>query len=58
MMNPRLIHSSDLHTGKVFRFLDNTSVGLLQDARLRTITRLGELAVVHGARQILVAGDV
>ena len=33
-------------------------MGLLQEARLAAITRLGELAVEHGAGHILVAGDV
>lgn len=57
-MTVRLIHSSDWQIGKVFRFLDSTSMGLLQEARLEVITRLGELAKEHGARHILVAGDV
>jgi DNA repair exonuclease SbcCD nuclease subunit len=54
----KLIHTSDWQIGKVFRFLDNANMGLLQDARLRAITRLGELAGVHEARHVLVAGDV
>lgn len=33
-------------------------MGLLQEARLAAITRLGEVAVEHGAGHILVAGDV
>jgi DNA repair exonuclease SbcCD nuclease subunit len=33
-------------------------MGLLQEARLGAITRLGELARAHGAERILVAGDV
>ena len=57
-MGVRLIHSSDWQIGKVFRFLDTPNMGLLQEARLRTVTRLGELAKEHGARHILVAGDV
>jgi DNA repair exonuclease SbcCD nuclease subunit len=57
-MTIRLIHSSDWQIGKVFRFLDNANMGLLQEARLRAITRLGELAAAHDARHILVAGDV
>lgn len=54
----RLIHTSDWQIGKVFRFVDSATMGLLQEARLAAITRLGELAVEHGARHILVAGDV
>lgn len=57
-MTVRIIHSSDWQIGKVFRFVDNASMGLLQEARLRAITRLGELAGAHGARNVLVAGDV
>ena len=33
-------------------------MGLLQEARLSAITRLGELAVEHGAGHVLVVGDV
>ncbi|WP_367197734.1 exonuclease SbcCD subunit D [Amorphus sp. 3PC139-8] len=57
-MTLRLIHTSDWQIGKVFRFVDNATMGLLQDARLRAITRLGELAGERGAQHILVAGDV
>ena len=57
-MTVKLIHTSDWQIGKVFRFLDNAAMGLLQEARLRAITRLGELAGVHGAAHVLVAGDV
>jgi DNA repair exonuclease SbcCD nuclease subunit len=57
-MSLKLLHSSDWQIGKVFRFVDNTTMGLLQEARLAAITRLGELAVEHGAGHILVAGDV
>ena len=57
-MTLRLIHTSDWQIGKVFRFVDNATMGLLQEARLRAITCLGELAGEKGARHILVAGDV
>ena len=57
-MKVRIIHTSDLQIGKVFRFVDDATMGLLQDARLKAITRLGELAVKHDVRHILVAGDV
>ena len=56
-MTLRLIHTSDWQIGKVFRFVDNATMGLLQEARLRAITCLGELAGQHDARHILVAGD-
>ncbi len=57
-MRLRFIHSSDWQIGKVYRFVDDGTMGLLQEARLAAITRLGELAVEHGAGHILVAGDV
>ena len=57
-MTIKLIHTSDWQIGKVFRFVDSATMGLLQEARLRAITRLGELAGTHGAAHVLVAGDV
>jgi DNA repair exonuclease SbcCD nuclease subunit len=57
-MTIRLIHTSDWQIGKVFRFVDNPTMGLLQEARLSAVTRLGELARAHGAGHVLVAGDV
>ena len=57
-MTTKLIHTSDWQIGKVFRFVDNATMGLLQEARLRAITRIGELAREHGARHVVVAGDV
>ena len=57
-MTLRLLHSSDWQIGKVFRFVDDGTMGLLQEARLTSISRLGEQAVMHGASHVLVAGDV
>lgn len=57
-MSLRFIHTSDWQIGKVFRFVDDGTMGLLQEARLAAITRLGEQAVKHGAGHVLVAGDV
>lgn len=54
----RFIHTSDWHIGKVFRFVNETRMGVLQAARLDAVTRLGELATEHGAGHVLVAGDV
>ena len=54
----KLIHTSDWQIGKVFRFVDNATMGILQDARLQAIAKLGDYAITHGARHILVAGDV
>ncbi len=57
-MKIKIIHTSDWQIGKVFRFVDNQTMGLLQDARLNAITRLGEFAEENDVRHILVAGDV
>ena len=57
-MGVKIIHTSDWQIGKVFRYVDEANMGLLQDARLKVITHLGELAEKHGASHILVAGDV
>jgi DNA repair exonuclease SbcCD nuclease subunit len=57
-LTTKLIHTSDWQIGKVFRFVDNATMGLLQEARLRAVTRIGELAREHGAEHVLVAGDV
>ena len=57
-MTIKLIHTSDWQIGKVFRFLDSAGMGLLQEARLQAIKRLGELATTHEATHVLVAGDV
>jgi len=54
----RFLHTSDWQIGKVYRFVDDGTMGLLQEARLAAITRLGELAGDHGACHVLVAGDV
>ncbi|WP_158586677.1 metallophosphoesterase family protein [Henriciella mobilis] len=53
-----IIHTSDWQIGKVFRFVDDGTMGLLQEARLSAITRLGELALEHGAPHVVVAGDI
>lgn len=57
-MNIKIIHTSDWQIGKVFRYVDDATMGLLQNARLEAITRLGELAEEHDAGHILVAGDI
>ena len=54
----RFIHTADWQIGKVFRFVDDAVMGGLQLARLNAITRIGELALEHHARHVLVAGDV
>jgi DNA repair exonuclease SbcCD nuclease subunit len=54
----RFIHTADWQIGKVFRFLDDATVGVLQEARLEAISRIGRLALEHGAPTVLVAGDI
>ena len=53
----RFIHTADWQIGKVFRFVDDTAMGGLQLARLEAITRIGNLALEHDVRHVLVAGD-
>jgi DNA repair exonuclease SbcCD nuclease subunit len=54
----RLIHTADWQIGKVFRFVDQATMGVLQEARLDAIGAIGRLAQQHGAPIVLVAGDV
>ena len=54
----RLIHTADWQIGKVFRFVDQATMGVLQEARLEAISTLGRLALEHGAPTVLVAGDI
>jgi DNA repair exonuclease SbcCD nuclease subunit len=54
----RLIHTADWQIGKVFRFVDDATMSLLQEARLEAIATIGGLARAHGAGTVLVAGDL
>jgi DNA repair exonuclease SbcCD nuclease subunit len=54
----RLIHTADWQIGKVFRFVDDATMSLLQQARLEAIGTIGSLAQAHGAETVLVAGDL
>jgi Calcineurin-like phosphoesterase len=54
----RLIHTADWQIGKVFRFVDDATMSLLQEARLEAIATIGGLAQAHGALTVLVAGDL
>ena len=56
--NIRFLHTSDWQIGKVFGFVDKSVMGLLQEARLSVISRLGKLAQEKEIFHILVAGDV
>ena len=57
-MSLRFLHSSDWQIGKVFRFVDENTMALLQEARLEAITRIGDLAGQHEVKYVLVAGDI
>ena len=37
-MTAKFIHTSDWQIGKIFRFVDSATMGLLQNARLRAIS--------------------
>lgn len=52
------IHTSDLQLGMTRRFLPPEAQSRFDDARLRAVARLGELASERGAEFIVVAGDV
>lgn len=54
----RLIHTADWQIGKVFRFVDDETMPLLQQARLDAIRSIGQLAQRESAACVLVAGDV
>jgi hypothetical protein len=54
----RFIHTADWQIGKVFRFLDEATMGVLQEARLEAIATIGRLAAADNAPIVLVAGDV
>jgi DNA repair exonuclease SbcCD nuclease subunit len=54
----RLIHTADWQIGKVFRFVDHGTMGVLQEARLEAISAIGRLAMEHAAPIVLVAGDI
>lgn len=47
-MTIKFIHTSDWQIGKVFRFVDEGTMGLLQEARLAAITRLGDVSILFG----------
>jgi hypothetical protein len=54
----RLIHTADWQIGKVFRFVDQATMGVLQEARLEAVSTVGRLAIEHAASTVLVAGDI
>jgi len=54
----RLIHTADWQIGKVFRFVDQPTMHVLQEARLEAVSTIGRLARERGAQAVLVAGDV
>jgi DNA repair exonuclease SbcCD nuclease subunit len=54
----RLIHTADWQIGKVFRFVDHATMGVLQEARLEAISTIGRLAAEQAAPLVLVAGDI
>ena len=54
----RFIHTADWQIGKVFRFVDDATMGVLQEARLEAIATIGRLALADAAPTVLVAGDI
>jgi len=58
MTSTTFLHTSDLQLGMTRWFLDDDAQGRFDDARLRAIDRLGEVAAERGCAFIVVAGDV
>lgn len=58
MTTTTFIHTSDLQLGMRRKFLRPEAQSRFDDARLRAVERVGELAVERGAVFIVVAGDV
>ncbi len=54
----RFIHTSDWQVGRMFRFADDVTLGVLADARIEVISRIGALARTENAPLVLVAGDI
>lgn len=52
------LHTSDLQIGMDRHFLDADAQARFNDARIRAITRIGEVAEHHGCEFIVIAGDV
>lgn len=58
-MTAKFLHTADWQIGKPFAGIaDTTKRVLVQQERLRVIERIGQAAHDHGARFILVAGDL
>lgn len=58
MTRTTFIHTSDLQLGMTRWFLPPEAQARFNDARLRAISRIGDLATERGAEFIVVAGDV
>lgn len=58
MHSTRFLHTSDLQLGMTRWFLEGEAQARFDDARIRAIGRLGEIATHHGCAFIVVAGDV
>lgn len=58
MTSTTFLHTSDLQLGMTRWFLEGEAQARFDAARLGTLSRLGEVAVEHGAEFIVIAGDV
>lgn len=52
------VHTADWQIGKRFGGFDERLAGRLEEARLDAIDSIAEVAIAHGARHVLVAGDI
>ncbi|RNE48424.1 metallophosphoesterase family protein [Corynebacterium alimapuense] len=58
MTSISFLHTSDLQLGMTRWFLDDEAQGRFDDARLRSIDRLGQIAQARDCAFIVIAGDV
>lgn len=54
----KFVHTSDWQIGRTFHYVDDETQGALQAQRVEVVRRIGHLARQHGARHVLVAGDI
>lgn len=57
-MSFTFVHTADWQIGKPFRNFDPRVSGVLEEARLDAIDRIGEAARAAGAAHVVVAGDI
>ncbi|MEM6962372.1 MAG: DNA repair exonuclease [Myxococcota bacterium] len=54
----RLLHTADWQIGKRFEYVGGDAAAILRQQRLKTVDRIGQLALDEAVDAVLVAGDV